>query len=257
MTVQAGESQAAPAATQAPLVDADALANSIVNAVARINQNQAPAEQAAARQRASNLEDTYQELLKSGNVDKDVMPIMKQLVEAAQSDLSEKQKLEFMATAQDQQTRAIHNELGRMVERFAQSSANPELIRELKSSIVSKTIAKYNNNPSLVNQYQRTGDVDWNEMEKTVVEQITKWGGAKTNEKQAGGPAMKNDAPSGIDANTARELDADSLNEKQREIFNSQTYFGTKNMGLTREKAEERALKHINAAEQRMKSAKR
>ncbi len=256
MTVIAGETS--PQAPPANVVDAEALARNIVQGVfANLPVQSAPVQQAAA---VSAFRAKADELLKNERIDKDVMPVMLDLIEAMKGDLSREQKAEAMQAAQAASTQAIHSELGRMVERYAKTSGNPELVRKLSPSIVKDAIDDYNGNPSLVRKYQSDGSIDWNKMDESVVAYISKWApgtaGDTSEKKPAGGPAMKNEAPAGA-PDGGRQLDRDSLNEVQAEIYNSQVSFGIKQAGMTREAAEKRALENINKAEQKMKAAKR
>lgn len=253
--IAAGESSP-PTAAPSHVVDAHALAESIVGQVfARMPVQDAPT--AASREdHVSALKAKADELLASQKIDKDVAPALMELMEAMGNDLSAKQRKVYEQAANEQSTRAIHSELGRMIDRLAQACPNPELIRELKPSILAKTIDDYNAVPSLVAAYNRTKEVNWTEMEKFLGGHVKKWatttGGAK-EDKPAGGPAMKNSAPSGT-AEVSHEVSIDSLDEKQREIFNSQVSFGKKQMNLEPEAAKKRALDLISKAESKMKS---
>lgn len=257
MPVEAGESTVANPPQQ--IVDAQALANAIVQNVMATLPVQQPGESVAAarRERVSVFRSKADELLKSGQVDEASLPIMLQLVEAMGEDLTAKQQEEYLKAAQQQQTQAIHAELGRMIERYAQTAESPELIRELKLSISKRTIDEYNANPVLVNKYRNNGEVDWNEMDKIVVKHVSRWsktgaeGGGK--EKPSGGPAMKNDAPSGA-IEPSREISKDALNERQLDKFNADVSFAIKNMNMKREDAEKRALTLINNAESKLRA---
>jgi hypothetical protein len=242
------------------VVDANALANSIVQGVfARIDVNGQGQQPANRQERVSAFKATADKLLASEKIDKDVMPVMLELLEAMGTDLTEKQSADFVKSAQQQQTKAIHDELGRLVARYGATCPNPELITALKDKIVQDAINDYNSDGNLVAQYQRSGQVDWNRMDKTVVEYVTKWAGkaGAAEVKPAGGPAMKNSAPSGA-IETSHELDKESLSEgRQREMFNSQVGFGIKEMRLDRNAAEKRALELVNKAEAKVRSGKR
>lgn len=225
--------------------------------MAQLNsQQQQPVTRAEAQ---SAFKAKADELLKSEKIDKDVMPVMLDLIEAMEKDLTAKQRTEALASAQEAQTKAIHSELGRMVERYAKASSDPELIRALQPKIVQEAISNYNANPKLVNQYQSSGEVNWSEFDKFVVAEVTKWdkNAEKAGDKKpaAGGPAMTNSAPAGV-TQPSQSLSVDDLNERQREMFHSQVSFGKQN-GLTREKAQERALSLIKNAEDKIKSSKR
>lgn len=217
-------------------------------------QQDAPA--ASRQDQVSALRAKADELLASQKIDKDVAPALMELMEAMGNDLTAKQRETYERAANEQSTRAIHSELGRMVDRLAQACPNPELIRELKPSILQKVINDYNAVPALVAQYNRTKEVDWTEMEKLLGGHVKKWattsGGAK-EDKPAGGPAMKNSAPSGT-TEVTRTVDVESLDERQREIFNSQVSFGKKQMNLEPEAAKKRALDLISKAESKVKS---
>lgn len=239
------------------MVDAQELARSIVGAVAELNRT-APQPMTVAEQRSA-LDETSERLLKDERIDKDVMPVVMDLVKAMQRDVEA--KAERARADQDRKaTQAgVHSELGRLVERYATTSGNPELIRELKPSIMQKAIDEYNANAVLVRRFEQTGAVDWTEMDKLVVKHVSKWSATKDSaepEKKAGGPAMKNDAPSG-GVQLSGQIDIDALSEKQREIANSQISFAVKSMGMSRADAEKRALDLINKAESKIKSAKR
>lgn len=253
MTVQAGETPAAAPAPQA-LVNADELAKSIVNAVAAVNAQQAPSAVQAAR--VSAFDAKAKELLSSDRIDKDVMPIMLELINAMKSDMSAEQQEAAMKAAQEAQTKNIHAELGRMVDRFAATTSDPELVRDMKPAIVQRAIDEYNANAVLVGRYQRTGELDWTVFEDSIAKRVGKLGGEQKAAKAAGGPAMKNEAPSGS-LEVKKEFNKDMLDERQAEIFNSQTSFGMKQMGLDRAAAEKRALERISEAETKLKSAKR
>lgn len=256
MTVQAGESPA-QAAPQAAMVNADELAKSIVNAVAAVNLQQQAAPSPVQQASVDIFKAKADEMLKSERIDKDVMPIMLELMEAMKSQLTEEQKREAMKVAQEAQTKNLHAELGRMVDRFAATVDDGDLAREMKVAIIKNAIDEYNADPVLVNRYMRDGSLDWKKLEDSIAKRVTKLGGvAKKEDKPAGGPAMKNEAPAGS-VETRKEFNKDMLDERQMEIFNSQTSFGMKQMGLDRQKAETRALERISQAETKLKSAKR
>lgn len=258
MPVEAGETEVVAPAAQ--VVDATALANSIVQGVFARLDTQPAAAPATRQERVSAFQSKAAELLKDGKIDQEVMPVMLSLIEAMGSDLTAKQQEEYQKAASAASTQAIHGELGRMVERYGATCANPELIREMSSVIVQKAIAEYNSNATLVRAYQQTGAVDYGVMDKFIVAHISKWGGTKEAggepAKKAGGPAMKNSAPSGA-ADVSMDLSKDSLDERQKEIFNSQVNFAIKERRLSREDAEKHALGLINKAESKRKSAKR
>jgi len=239
------------------VVDASALAESIVNKVF----DRMPVQQAApvaVAQRASIFQDTAERFLKDGKMDADVMPVMVDLIKAGMADMTAAQREEQAKIRGEERGQQIQSELGRMVDRFAESAKNPELISELKHSIIQKAYADYNANPSLVNRFHADGSIDWKVFEKSVVAQVTKWngaGGAEPAAKPAGGPAMKNSAPAGTPEGSS-SLSVDSLTEKQRELFNSQMSFGKKEMRLTPEAAQKRALDNISRAEEKLKSSK-
>jgi hypothetical protein len=257
MTVQAGESNPQTAAT-AVQVDAEALASSIVQGVfSRLDQQGALQTQGATTQeRQSAFKAKAAELLASKKVDEGVFPIMLELVEAMGADLTAAQRAEIEKTAREQHVAAVHAELGRIVERYAAASDNPDLIRALKPTIMEETIAEYNSKSNLVNQFNRTGAVDWSVMDSSIAKRVQKWGvgtngGAK--EKPAGGVPMQNSAPSGA-TEPSSSLSADEFNERQREMYNAQVSFAVKEMRLPREDAEKRALKLVNDAENKVKS---
>jgi len=258
MAIEAGEQQgatataSAPAATPPAVVDANEFAKSIVSEVAKINMQQAPMTPAQEKQ-VDYLKEEAEALLKEGLVDQSVAPALERLIRAAQKNVEINASKAQSQRDRDAASRQVHAELGRMVERFAQTSKNPELIRELKEKIASRAIDDYNSNPALVRRFMQNGDVDWSELEKSVVKQVSKWGKeAPAEEKPSGGPPMKNSAPSGA-ADVKTEISRDSLSERQLEIFNSQTDFGLKHMGLKRDDAEKRALNLISNAESKAK----
>lgn len=259
MTVVAGETEA----TQAPVVqsvDATALAHSIVTGVFQKLESQGALQSTGTtkQERQSAFKAKAEALLKDDTTNKESVAIMVDLLEAMGSDLTVKQREEAIAAAREAGTKAVHSELGRMVERYAASSGNPDLIRELKPSIMSKAIEFYNSHPGAVAAWERDGSVDWGIFDKSVVDQIKKWGGAAsggTEGKPAKGPAMKNDAPAGAPEST-NSLSKDDLDGRQQELFNAQVSFAIKNMNMKREDAEKRALDQINAAEKKVKEGK-
>lgn len=255
MPIEAGETQANPASAAAPvpLVNADELARSIVSAVAQINTSQPPTVHQA---RVSQFEAKAKELLGSERIDKDVMPIMLDLISAMKTDLNEEQKEAAMKAAQEASTKNLHAELGRMVDRFAATTEDPELVRDMKVAIIKNAIDEYNADPILVRRYMTDGHLEWKRLEDSVVKRVSKLGGKKEESKPAGGPAMKNEAPSGA-VETGKQVNKEMLDERQTEFFNSQVSFGMKNMGMDREKAEKRALERISQAETKQKSSKR
>lgn len=256
--VESGESQPQATPPTAQLVDASALAKELVSGVFAQLQVQTPAQAPQTpAQRQSAFKAKTEEYKASGRLNEDVAPVMFDLIEAMKADLSAEQRESQAQAEARNKTAVIHSQIGSIIDRYADASKNPELIKELKTSIGAKVIDQYNKTPALLYRYQQTGEIDWTEMDKLIVPHVNKWSGGEDAEKPARGPAMKNNAPSGSSAEASATLSKDTLNDTQRDIYNAQVSFGIKNAGLKREDAEKKALELINRAESKKKSAKR
>lgn len=249
--IKAGES--APAVAPQQLVDATTLAESIVSGVfQRLDQTGGNNRPQATQERVSAFQEKAKALLASEKIDKDVVPTMLELIEAVKADLTAEQKKAMMEAAGQQAVKNVHDELGRAVDRYA---LDDKRVSKAKTVIVGEVIDEYNKLP-VANRFKQDGYVDWQAMDTLVVKHVKEWSSDK-DPKPAGGPAMKNSAPPSAGADATRQLDADSLNEKQREHYNSVVHFHIKQNGMPRADAEKEALRLVNNAEQKVKSSKR